>query len=160
MFLSVLLSIAEPGVIFEALSTFLVLHSSGASPSAATSYSNDMIHHQMWANFDELSFGGRTASLFLAGLLYLELFNGFGLDNQSCLVVWVSIKFFPEIVYILDDSDLRQEALLRSLRLPPLPLLFLRALGIKVEILVVKGAIRLTIIVILDKFVTASQGTR
>ena len=157
MFLSVLLSIAEPGVILEALSTFLVLRSSGASPSAATSYSNDMIHHQMWANFDELSFGGRTASLFLAGLLYLELFNGFCLDNQSCLVVWVSIKFFPEIVNILHDSDLRQEALLRSLRLPPLPFLLLRSLGIKVEILVVEGMIRVAIVILLDKFVT-SQG--
>ena len=69
----------------------------------------------------------------------------------------MSIKFFPEIVYILHDSDLRQEALLRSLRLPPLPLLLLRSLGIKVEILVVEGMIRVAIVILLDEFVT-SQG--
>jgi hypothetical protein len=69
----------------------------------------------------------------------------------------VSIKFFPEIVNILHDSDLRQEALLRSLRLSPLPLLLLRSLGIKVEILVVEGMIRVAIVILLDKFVT-SQG--
>ena len=96
--------------------------------------------------------------LFHARLLDFELFGMLSFYN-TCLVIGMTLELFAEVVDVFNNCNLRKEALMRDF-LPPLPLLFLRALGIKVEILVVKGAIRLTIIVILDKFVTASQGTR